>query len=150
MGQSRPLFCFYFRYFLDTISIIKIEKSIDGVLGIRTRGRRMVGADETYLFGLYKHKSFPLGPIQSSSPSTKELYASILLLKDALWYKNWHSDLLLLFRFSTNVLNDLVVLFVAISSLKMSRERSAARLCPVSGQNYFRLFLTFSWHHSFF
>ena len=46
MGQSRPLFV-YFRYFLDTISIIQIEKSIDGVLGIRTQGRRMVGADET-------------------------------------------------------------------------------------------------------
>ena len=44
MGQSRPLFV-YFRYFLITISII--EKSIDGVLGIQTRGRRMVGADET-------------------------------------------------------------------------------------------------------
>ena len=44
MGQSRPLFV-YFRHFLITISII--EKNIDGVLGIRTRGRRMVGADET-------------------------------------------------------------------------------------------------------
>ena len=44
MGQSRPLFV-YFRSFL-TISI-QIEKSIDGVLGIRTWGRRMVGADET-------------------------------------------------------------------------------------------------------
>ena len=46
MGQSRPLFV-YFRYFLDTISIIQIEKSIDGVLEIRTQGRRMVGPDET-------------------------------------------------------------------------------------------------------
>ena len=45
MGQSRPLFA-YFRSFLVTISI-QIEKSIDGVLGIRTRGRRMVGADKT-------------------------------------------------------------------------------------------------------
>ena len=44
MGQSWPLFV-YFRSFL-TISI-QIEKSIDGVLGIRTRGRKMVGADET-------------------------------------------------------------------------------------------------------
>ena len=44
MGQFRPLFV-YFRYFLDTISII--EKSVDGVLGIRTRGRGMVGADKT-------------------------------------------------------------------------------------------------------
>ena len=43
MGQYRPLFV-YFRSFLVTISI---EKSIDGVLGIRTRGRKMVGADET-------------------------------------------------------------------------------------------------------
>ena len=41
------LFFVYFHYFLDTISIIQIEKSIDGVLGIRTRGCRMVGADET-------------------------------------------------------------------------------------------------------
>ena len=45
MGQSRPLFV-YFRSFLVTISI-QIEKSIDGVLGIRTRGLRVVGADET-------------------------------------------------------------------------------------------------------
>ena len=45
MGQFWPLFV-YFRSFLTTISI-QFEKSIDGVLGIRTRGRRMVGADET-------------------------------------------------------------------------------------------------------
>ena len=45
MGQSRPLLV-YFRSFLITISI-QIEKSIDGVLGIQTRGRRMVGTDET-------------------------------------------------------------------------------------------------------
>ena len=50
MGQFRPLFV-YFRYFLDTISIIQIEKSIDGVLGIWTWGRRMVGADETADYG---------------------------------------------------------------------------------------------------
>ena len=46
MGQSRPLFI-YFCHFLDTISIIQIEKSVDGVIGIQTRGRRMEGADET-------------------------------------------------------------------------------------------------------
>ena len=46
MGQYRPLFV-YFSYFLDTISIMQIEKSLDGVLGIRTWGHRMVGADET-------------------------------------------------------------------------------------------------------
>ena len=46
MGQSRPLYV-YFRPFLITISIIKIKKSLDGVLWILTRGRRMVGADKT-------------------------------------------------------------------------------------------------------
>ena len=46
MGQSRPVFV-YFRYFPITISIIQIEKSVDGVLGIRTWGLRMVGVDET-------------------------------------------------------------------------------------------------------
>ena len=46
MGQSRPLFV-YFCPFLITISIIQIEKSIDGVHGIRTYGCRMVGAVET-------------------------------------------------------------------------------------------------------
>ena len=45
MGQSRPLFV-YFGSFLIIISI-QIEKSMDGVLGIRTWGCRMVGADET-------------------------------------------------------------------------------------------------------
>ena len=45
MGQSRPLFV-YFCTFLVTISI-QTEKSIDSVQGIQTRGRRMVGADET-------------------------------------------------------------------------------------------------------
>ena len=46
MGQSQPLLV-YFCYFLDTISIVQIEKSVDGVLGIQTRGCRMVGADKT-------------------------------------------------------------------------------------------------------
>ena len=46
MAQSRSLFV-YFRPFLFTISTIQIEKSEDCVLGIRTRGRRMVSADES-------------------------------------------------------------------------------------------------------
>ena len=41
------LYFVYFRPFLITISILQIEKSIDGVLGIWTLGRRMVGADKT-------------------------------------------------------------------------------------------------------
>ena len=48
LGKLAPifnpgLFFVYFRPFLIKISIIQIEKSVDGVLGIRTRGRRMVG-----------------------------------------------------------------------------------------------------------
>ena len=46
MGQSRPLFV-YFHPRLITISIIQIEQSVDGVLGIQTWGRRMVGSDKT-------------------------------------------------------------------------------------------------------
>ena len=46
LGQSRPLFCFIFRSFLVTISM-QIEESVEGVLGNRTQGRRMVGTDET-------------------------------------------------------------------------------------------------------
>ena len=46
MDQSRTLFV-YFRSFLTTISIIQIEKSIDGMLGIRTRGHRIIYVDET-------------------------------------------------------------------------------------------------------
>ena len=45
MGQSIPLFV-YFHSYLVKISI-QIEKSEDGVLGIQTRGRKMVGADKT-------------------------------------------------------------------------------------------------------
>ena len=44
---SRGLFLFIFILFLVTISIIQIEKSVDGVLGIRTKGRRMIGTDKT-------------------------------------------------------------------------------------------------------
>ena len=45
MGQSRPLFRL-FSSFSHHKSITN-WKSVDGVLGIRTRDRRMVGADET-------------------------------------------------------------------------------------------------------
>ena len=69
MGQSRPLFV-YFCHFFITISII--EKSIDGMLGIRTLGRRMVGADETTELWHPPHceKCIP-NKIHISSNSTK-------------------------------------------------------------------------------
>ena len=48
MGQSLAIFVYFHSFLiLITISIIQIEKSIDGVLGIRSWGRRMVGKDET-------------------------------------------------------------------------------------------------------
>ena len=37
----------FFGPFLIIISLIQIEKSIDGVFGIRTRSRRVVDADNT-------------------------------------------------------------------------------------------------------
>ena len=64
MGQSRPLFV-YFCSFLITISI-QIEKSIDGVLGIWTRGRAMVGTDKT--MELWRPTPV-LGFFASSSPN---------------------------------------------------------------------------------
>ena len=45
-AKYRPQYV-YFSPFLITISIIQIEKSLDGVLGIRTHSCRMVGADKT-------------------------------------------------------------------------------------------------------
>ena len=43
MGQSRP-FLAYFRPFLFSTSILQIEKSIDGMLGIQTRAGTMEAA----------------------------------------------------------------------------------------------------------
>ena len=45
MGQSLPLFV-YFRPFIITISIVQNEKSVDGVLGIQTRGCTIEVADK--------------------------------------------------------------------------------------------------------
>ena len=41
------LFLFYICPFLFTISIIQIEKSVDGLHGIQTHGHILVGADDT-------------------------------------------------------------------------------------------------------
>ena len=45
-GPIPASFCL-FSSFLISISIIQIEKSLDGVLWIRTHCRRLVGADKT-------------------------------------------------------------------------------------------------------
>ena len=46
MGQSRPLFVYFCKFSRYNFNK-KMEKSIVGVLGIRTQGHRMVGADKT-------------------------------------------------------------------------------------------------------
>ena len=47
MAQTWPLFV-YFRPFLNTNTVQSLTtKSVDGVLGTRTRGGRMVGVDES-------------------------------------------------------------------------------------------------------
>ena len=48
MGHTRPLFC-SFSHCMDKYStnLTNNDKSIDGMLGSRTRGGRMEGADES-------------------------------------------------------------------------------------------------------
>ena len=46
MGQSGPLFCLFSSFSYYNFKI-QIEKSVDGVLGIRTCSLRMVGAYDT-------------------------------------------------------------------------------------------------------
>ena len=57
MGQSRPLFV-YFRPFLITISIIQIEKSVVGVLGIRTRAAGWSAQMKPRSYGCHRHRYF--------------------------------------------------------------------------------------------
>ena len=47
MGQSRPLFLFIFVFSTCHNSIFLFDKSVDGLLRIRTQGGRMEGADES-------------------------------------------------------------------------------------------------------
>ena len=68
MGQSWPLFV-YFLPFLIIISIIQIEKSVDGILGIQTRGRRIMAQTKPRSYGglyLLNYSPFLLQP--SSQP----------------------------------------------------------------------------------
>ena len=57
-----PSFSFYFHsfLFLISISIIQIEKSIDGVLGIQTQGGRMVGIKHDTVWKATKLKKLVL------------------------------------------------------------------------------------------
>ena len=57
MGQSQPLFVF-----IITISIIQIEENVDGVLGIRTQGHRMLGTAKTTVLDSETSGSQPIEP----------------------------------------------------------------------------------------
>ena len=46
-SEANPGLFFLFLSSSIKISAIQIEKSVDGVLGIQTHGRRIVGADDT-------------------------------------------------------------------------------------------------------
>ena len=48
MGQTRPLFVYFHSFHMTKYSTNTInEKSVNGVLGTRTQGGKMVGADES-------------------------------------------------------------------------------------------------------
>ena len=48
MGLTRPLFAYFSPFHMtNTALILQMKKSVDGVLGTRTRSGRMVGADES-------------------------------------------------------------------------------------------------------
>ena len=79
MGQFRPLFI-YFHYFLDTISIIEKKRRCSAwdsnpepQDGRRIRNHGAMAATTFWGFLHSEHNSFLLGPIQPSSPTTKEL-----------------------------------------------------------------------------
>ena len=70
MGQARPLFVYFLFFSNDKYSTNTInENSIDGVLGTRTRGGRMVGADEST--ELWRH---PLLGLISDAINTGKCY----------------------------------------------------------------------------
>ena len=69
MGQARPLLLFFSH---DKCSTNAINKSIDGVLGSRTRSDRMVGADK--YTELWRH------PNQRKLLQGKYLCTAVLLL----------------------------------------------------------------------
>ena len=100
MGQSRPLLVYFCSFLHDKYSTITInDKSFDGVLGTRTRGSRMVGADEStelwrhpYLSSLYflseeyfeKKDSFQALVVIILKTSSLKLFSTLLELLEAL------------------------------------------------------------------
>ena len=91
------LFFVYFRYFHITISI-QIEKRIDGVLGIRTWCRRMVGADKTTelwrpprIYYIFKTTKMSITDRLSILLGTFDKYAAAVVIW-AVIVVRWQSD----------------------------------------------------------
>ena len=80
------IFFIYFRHFLFpptitvSISTTRMEKSVDGVLGIRTCGRRMVGADKTMDLWLPPSLQFYLSRHLFSGKGHKYHYGGVCCL----------------------------------------------------------------------
>ena len=72
------LFFVHFRPFLITISIIQIDKSMYGVLGIRIRGLRMVGTDETT--ELWRPVKYSLGLVRIKPFAPKQPFSTCMLM----------------------------------------------------------------------
>ena len=113
-----PALFVYFRPFLITISIMQIEESIDGGLGTRARGRRMVGANETTELWWAPRKNTSLLikkiVVKASSGRTKEKTLSehwnlspfrytnsfFFFSYLSLWYSDWALSFLIIVCFT--------------------------------------------------
>ena len=91
-----PAFFVHFRPFLITISRIQIEKSLDGVLGIWTWGRRMVGIYKT--MELWRPPPWILFYIMKVDLIFLFIESSVSLFKDCVVWNNrsWLIDFVLL------------------------------------------------------
>ena len=58
MGQNQPLFVYFRSFHCAKINLTIIDKSVDGVLGTRTRGGRMDGSDEST--EQWRHPVYPI------------------------------------------------------------------------------------------
>ena len=121
MGQFRPLFV-YFRYFIITISIIQIEERVDGVLGIRTRGGRMVCADKT--MDLWQ----PPFSFFTNVICTQSLYNFNLIKGEQRLYTSGHLGVLI-----DDIIEFLILAFL-VFVLKLQAESSVTPL--ISNKNY--------------
>ena len=100
MGQSWPLFV-YFHYFLYTISIIEILKSVDGVLvpqdGRRRQNHRAMAAthfEKYFTIIIYKSRAVLSWKLNLHITTLESLFTIIEYLKISIYIKQKRSSLL--------------------------------------------------------